>query len=489
MGVADDTLIFMLAFLGRLLQRKPLNPRPDPTSMPSAPASAFSDLYSKATAAAAAADFTRALDCYDQAIALDPAHAEAHYQRGNALRHLGLLDAARDSYTQAIRYKPDYAHAFCNRGAVQQALGQTDDALADYDQAIALDPQDALAHYNRALVLQAGSRWDEVVPSYDRAIAINPGYADAQYNRALALLFQGDFASGWRAYEWRWKSAQRLGIGTPRNFPQPLWLGEGSLEGKRLLLHAEAGLGDTLQFCRYAPVCAVRGAIVILEVQPPLRELLANLEGVAEVIATGEPLPPFDWHCPLMSLPLAFRTTLATIPSSAKYLQVDPVRLAAWRATLGPRHRPRVGLVWSGNPDNPIDARRSIPLADWLAHLPRDFEYFSLQKQLRDTDRDVLTECSFIVSFDEVLMDFSNTAALCECLDVIVTVDTSIAHLCGALGLRTWVLLPHAPDWRWLRDHEDTPWYSSLKLYRQRTAGDWDDVLGRVAADLRREFR
>jgi hypothetical protein len=189
-----------------------------------------------------------------------------------------------------------------------------------------------------------------------------------------------------------------------------------------------------------------------------------------------------------MSLPLAFGTTLATIPSSAKYLQVDPVRLAAWRARLGPRHRPRVGLVWSGNPDNPIDARRSIPLADWLAHLPRDFEYFALQKQLRDADRDVLTECSFIVSFDELLMDFSNTAALCECLDVIVTVDTSIAHLCGALGLRTWVLLPHAPDWRWLRDHADTPWYSSVKLYRQRTAGDWDDVLGRVAADLRRKF-
>jgi Flp pilus assembly protein TadD len=448
----------------------------------------FADLYSKATAATAASDFQRALELYDQAIALDPAHAEAHYKRGNALRNLGRLDAALDSYTRAIRHKPDYAHALCNRGAVQQALGLTDDALASYDQAIALDPQDALAHYNRALVLQAGSRWDEVVASYDRAIAINPGYAEAQYNRALALLFQGDFENGWRAYEWRWKSAQRLGIGRVRNFAQGLWLGDVSLDGKRLLLHAEAGLGDTLQFCRYARACAARGATVILEVQPPLRELLAGLEGVTQSIAAGSPLPPFDLHCPLMSLPLALKTTLATVPASAKYLHVDPARLADWRAKLGARRRPRVGLVWSGNPDNTIDARRSIPLADWLPHLPRDFQYFSLQKQLRDADRATLSGCSFIVPFDVMSMEFADTAALCECLDVIVTVDTSVAHLCGALGRRTWVLLPQTPDWRWMRDREDTPWYPSMKLYRQRTAGDWDEVLGRVATDLRREF-
>jgi hypothetical protein len=264
-----------------------------------------------------------------------------------------------------------------------------------------------------------------------------------------------------------------------------LWLGDVSLEGKRLLLHAEAGLGDTLQFCRYAAQCAALGATVILEVQPPLQALLANLEGVARSIAAGDPLPPFDLHCPLMSLPRAFKTTLATIPSSAKYLHADPGALARWSARIGQRSRPRVGLMWSGNPENTIDPRRSIRLADLIPHLPRELQYFSLQKQLRDADRVTLDTCPDIVSFDAELMDFTNTAALSACLDVIVSVDTSIAHLCGALGLRTWVLLPETPDWRWMRQRDDTPWYPTMKLYRQTTAGDWHGVLRRVAADLR----
>jgi len=484
----------MFAFLGRLLNRKPLEIPPPvgsgradsvrAASGSSIAAPRLELLLAEASAAAAAQDLPRALQLYDQAIVLDREHAEAHYKRGNILKNMGRLDAALDSYTTAIGLKEDYAHAHCNRGVVQQALGRLADALASYDRAVALDPRDSLAHYNRALLMQEFDRWDEAVASYDRAIAAQPDYAEARYNRALALLFQGEFDGGWRAYEWRWKMAQRLRIGTPRNVPQPLWLGDVSLEGKRLLLHAEAGLGDTLQFCRYAAVCAARGATVILEVQPPLRKLLANLEGVARSIAAGEPLPPFDLHCPLMSLPLAFKTTLATIPSSAKYLDADPAAVARWRAKLGERSRPRVGLEWSGNPDNTIDPRRSIRLAEWIPHLPHNFQYFSLQKQLRDLDRTTLDACPDIVPFDPALIDFADTAALCMCLDIVVTVDTSVAHLCGALGLRTWVLLPRSPDWRWLRDREDTPWYPTMTLYRQSTAGDWDGVLRRVANDL-----
>jgi Flp pilus assembly protein TadD len=433
-------------------------------------------------------DHARALELLDQAIAIDATHAEAHYKRGNTLKNLGRLDTALESYTQAIELKADYAHAYCNRGVVQHALCLLLDALESYDHAIALDPRDALALYNRATVMQELGRWDEAVASYDRAIAVNPDYAEAQYNRALALLFLGKFDVGWPAYEWRWKIAQRLRIGTVRDVPQPLWLGDVSLEGKRLLLHAEAGLGDTLQFCRYAAACAARGATVILEVQPPLQALLSKLDGVAQSVAAGDLLPPFDFHCPLMSLPLAFKTTLATIPSSAKYLHADPDTLASWRARIGERTRPRIGLVWSGNPENTIDPRRSIRLADLIPHLPRNFEYFSLQKQLRDADRVTLAACPHIVTFDAKLMDFTNTAALGACLDAIVSVDTSVAHLCGALGLRTWVLLPETPDWRWMRHRDDTPWYPSMKLYRQTRAGDWNGVLKRVAADLHREF-
>jgi tetratricopeptide (TPR) repeat protein len=483
----------MLAFLGRLLNRKPrviqlLTALGLVASESSIGTPTVEQLFAEASAAAAVQNYARAIELLDAAIALDGTRAEGHYKRGNMLKNLGRLDAAIDSYTLAIEFKPDYAHAFCNRGVVQHALFRIADALESYDHAIAVDPRDALAHYNRSLVLQEQDQWEEALAGYDRAIVVNPDYAEAQYNRALVLLFLGDFNDGWRAYEWRWKIAKRLRIGTVRDCPQPLWLGDGSLEGKRLLLHAEAGLGDTLQFCRYAAACAARGATVILEVPPPLQALLSNLDGVAQSIAAGDPLPPFDLHCPLMSLPLAFKTTLSTIPSSAKYLHVDPGTLARWRAKLGARSRPRVGLMWSGNPENTIDSKRSIRLADVISHLPCEMQYFSLHKQLRDADRATLVTRPDIVIFDEALMDFTNTAALCVCLDVIVSVDTSVAHLCGALGLRTWVLLPRTPDWRWMRNREDTPWYPSMKLYRQSKAGDWDGVLGRVAADLRREF-
>jgi hypothetical protein len=305
----------------------------------------------------------------------------------------------------------------------------------------------------------------------------------------MALLFHGDFENGWRSYEWRWKNARRLGIAEPRNFTQPLWLGEEPIAGKRLLLYSEAGLGDTLQFCRYAALCAARGATVLLEVQARLVSLLAKLEGVSKVIATGDALPAFDYQCPLMSLPLAFKTTLDTIPATPKYLHSDKAKVARWRTLLGERSRPRIGLAWSGNPNNTIDLRRSIRLADWVVHLPSEFQYFCLQNQVREADKATLDSSPFILSFDDDSLDFVNTAALCECMDIVISVDTSLAHLSGALGQRTWVLLPFNPDWRWLLDRNDSPWYPTVKLYRQKAAGDWNEVFARVAADLHREFR
>jgi hypothetical protein len=244
-----------------------------------------------------------------------------------------------------------------------------------------------------------------------------------------------------------------------------------------------------LQFCRFVPLCARLGATVILEAQAPLAGLLERLEGVSQVVTPGSTLSTFDYQSPLLSLPLAFRTTLDTIPAPASYLRADEARMAQWRTRLGPRSKPRIGLVWSGNPRNAIDVRRSIALADWIGHLPVEFEYYRLQTQVREPDRAVLDSSSLIISFDDTLLDFENTAALCACLDLVITVDTSLAHLAGALGQRTWVLLAHTPDFRWLRDRPDSPWYPSLKLYRQAAAGDWIGVFERIAADLRREFR
>jgi tetratricopeptide (TPR) repeat protein len=444
----------------------------------------FESFYEQAISAAQRQDYELAVELYDSAIELDPSHADAYYKRGNALKSLGRLNAAIASYTQAIDRKNDYAYAYCNLGVVQQALGLTSAALSSYDRSIVLDPADAVSHYNRALLKQDLMQWEEALRSYDRAIDIDPQFADAQYNRAVTQLFCGDFSRGWRGFEWRWKNAQRLGIGEARDFSQPLWLGEHEIAGKRILLHSEGGLGDTLQFCRYAPLLATMGATVHLEVQAPLRELLTQVKSVSRLVAKGEALPSFDFHCPLMSLPLAMKTTLESIPAAQSYLRADSDAVTRWRARLNRSNRPRVGLVWSGSPDNAIDARRSISLLEWSRHLPSQCEYFCLQNQVRDADMAVLSCNSSIRRFQPEEMDFASTAALCECMDVIVSVDTSLAHLGGALGRPTWILLPLVPDWRWLRDRDDSPWYPTVKLYRQRSAGNWSEVFDRIAADL-----
>jgi Flp pilus assembly protein TadD len=454
--------------------------------MPSAPSSpkSFDEVFAQATHAAARRDLPSALQLYDQAILLDPRRAEAHYKRGNALKDLGRLGEACASYDRAVEIKPDYAYAYCNRGTVQQSLGAMSDALSSYDLAIAHNATDVVAHYNRALLVQSLYRWDEALASYDQAIAIDPNFADAHYNRALLQLFLGDFANGWRGYEWRWKNATRLAIGEARHFKEPLWLGKDSIAGKRLLLYSEAGLGDTLQFCRYASRCAALGAIITLQLQAPLVELLSGLEGVDRVLPDGATLPEFDFQCPLMSLPLAFKTLLDTVPASPRYLAGDNTKIASWQRRLGEHERPRIGLAWSGNPNNTIDRSRSIKLADLIAQLPHEFQYYRLQSQVRSSDQVALSSSS-IISFPDGSLDFANTAALCECMDVVISVDTSVAHLSGALGQRTWMLLPFHPDWRWLRDREDSPWYPTMKLYRQSTQGEWKEVLSRLAGDLR----
>jgi len=464
-----------------------------------------------------------ALDSYDRALALKPEFAEAHNNRGFALQELKRLEEALDSYDRALELKPDYAEACSNRGNALQALRRLDEALDSYDRALNLNPDDAEAYYNRGLALQALSRLDEALDSYDRAIKLKPDYVEAYSNRGLVLkelkrlnealdsydralklkpdfadghlnmslcrLLMGEFARGWEGFEWRWKSAQiERQLGEKRNFTQPLWLGAESLQGKTILLHSDQGLGDALQFCRYAKLVSDLGGRVIMEVPEPLTVLLRNLAGVAQLVGKGSALPSFDYHCPLLSLPLAFRTELNTVPSFNSYIASNPGKVTNWRAKLGERTKPRIGLVWSGSAMHKNDRNRSIPLGTIVERLPGQFQYVSMQKEVSDADRETLISRSDILHFGEQLIDFTDTAALCELMDVIVSVDTSVAHLAGAMGRPVWILLPFIPDWRWLLDREDSVWYPSARLYRQEKIGDWAGVIERVRTELLRQL-
>ena len=426
--------------------------------------------------------YAQALAAYEQAIALQPDFPEALSNRGNALKSLRRFDEALASHERALALRPGMAAIHVNRAHVLRELDRQAEALAACDQAIALDPGLADAHGARGLVLERLGRFDAALASQDQALALRPGDAKARFSRALLLLLQGDYARGWSDYESRWQDDPSALA--PRRYPQPLWLGQAPLQGRTILLHAEQGLGDTLQSCRYVERVAQQGARVILEVQRPLAGLLRSLPGVDQLLEQGQPVPPVDWQCPLMSLPLAFKTTLDSIPAAAGYLRAEPPRVAAWKARLGAGGGLRVGLVWSGNPTHRDDRNRSLRLSQFLGHLPVGPRYVSLQKDVREVDRPVLAGDGRILDLGADLADFSDTAALCECLDLVISVDTSVSHLAGALGRPVWVLLPRVPDFRWLLEREDSPWYRTARLYRQGPDRQWASVLARLAVDL-----
>src|SRR6266568_2916830 len=427
-----------------------------------------------------------ALESYDRVIALKPDYAEAHNNRGLALGRLQRYAEALASYERAIALKPDYARAHNNRGVALGELERPTEALASYQRGIAIRPDYAEAFYNRGNALRDLHRHGDAIDSYERALALKPDYASAHWNLADCRLLVGDFALGWQEYEWRWKLEQR--DNGRRDFQQPLWLGGKTLEGRTILLHSELGLGDTLLFCRYAKEVAALGATVVLEVQPPLLPLLADLEGIEQAVPRGAPLPAFDYHCPLMSLPLAFKTDLGNVPANIPYIRSDAARAVAWQAKLGEKRKPRVGVVWSGSKALRND-RRSMALADMLP-LVRDWaEWVSLQKEVRESEAALLTSRADLRHVGGELEDFADTAAVIELMDVVVTVDTSVTHVAGAMGKPVWILLPFNPhDWRWMLDREDSPWYPTARLFRQPANGDWASVIRRVDEELVRHF-
>jgi len=428
--------------------------------------------------------YAAALTNYDHAIALNPGDAKSLSNRGVIRQSMGDLAAALADYEHAIEREPLDPDTWFNRGTVLEELEDPAAALASYDRALELRPDFAAACVNRGTALQNQSLIREAVASYHRAIALDPDLPEAHYNLALASLALGDYEVGWREYEWRWRARGGPIFRERREFAEPLWLGRESIAGKTVLLYAEQGLGDCLHFCRYVERVAKLGPRIILEVPASLTALAAALPGVGQVVAHGQPLPPFDLQCPLMSLPLAFGTTLETIPSAQGYLKGDPIKMSQWLERLGAQVRPRVGLTWSGNQARGTNRKRHFALSRLIPHLPDGFDYFCLQTDVVAPDRKAL-ESSNIFHFGAALHDFSDTAALCACMDLVISIDTSVAHLAGAMGKRTWVLLASVADWRWLTDRDDSPWYRSVRLFRQPSDGAWEEVFERVAYELR----
>jgi Tfp pilus assembly protein PilF len=429
-----------------------------------------------------------ALDSYDRAINIDPRDATPYNSRAVVLQKMGSFDAALASYNRAIAADPNYAEAYFNRGSVLAELRDFEGALASYDRAIALKPGFADPYVNRALALEAIGSLQEAIASVKQGIALNPDLEEAHFNLALALLKAGDLITGWTEYEWRWRAKSGPIFREKREFKQPLWLGGGDIAGREILLYGEQGLGDALQFCRYAELVAGLGARVIVEVPRPLVSLCATLRDVTRVVAYEDPLPAFELQCPILSLPLAFRTTLETIPAASGYVSSDTSKVQAWQERLGAKQTPRIGLTWSGNRTIGTNRERHFALGELVPYLPDHCHYYCLQTDITAADRQTLAQSPMIRQFDGELRDFSDTAALCECMDLVISVDTSVAHLSGALGRTTWVLLAFNADWRWLTDREDSPWYPTMRLFRQKSRGDWRGVFERVAAEVRRDL-
>ncbi len=424
---------------------------------------------------------SEAIADYDRAIALKPDFASVWNNRGLALYAAGRTDEAVASLDEALKIVPGDAHALANRAIVLRRLNRFEDALSDYNRAIEAAPNHIEAIRSRGTIFKDLRRFDEAFADFERALALRPDDETSLYNRGLCRLLTDDFAQGWPDYENRPALREFNAV---RRFRQPQWRGTQTLADRTVLLYAEQGLGDTIQFCRYAEKVAERGAKVVLEVQPALRSLMTDLPGVTDVIVRGDPLPRFDFHCPLLSLPLAFDTRPDTIPARRSYLAADPERLALWSSRLGPADRRRIGLVWSGNPEHGNDHNRSIPLTMFNELLKTGADCISLQKETRPEDAALLAETTNLHHFGPDLADFQDTAALVSLMDVVVSVDTSVAHLAAALGRPTWILLPWTPDWRWLLNRDDSPWYPTVRLFRQPERDAWQPALAAVRREL-----
>jgi tetratricopeptide (TPR) repeat protein len=451
-----------------------------------------------------------ALLCFERALRIEPLHLRALYNRGAALAHLGLHAPALSAFDKTLQIKPDHAGAMLGRGIASANLERFEEAVACFewvtarhaehvealcglgfalgkmgrpeeglrfvDRALSLRPDYADAHYRRGYLLCWLDRLTEALATFEQILAVDPNHQDARCDRSLVLLAQGNYAEGFQQYESRWLTR---GASSKPVTEAPLWLGSNSLEGKTILVFAEQGLGDVLQFSRYAALLAHRAAAVILRVPEPLVQLMRSLSGAVRVIGEAEPLPAHDFQCPLLSLPRAFATRLETIPAQVPYLHCAPQAAARWAAALGPKRKPRIGIAWAGRQVAPLTRVRDVPLEALLPLLELDAQFISLQQTVPERDRTLL-ESLTLGRHGEELRDFADCAGLIENLDLVISVDTAVVHLAGALGKPVWLMNRKASCWRWLRGRDDSPWYPTLRLFRQQQLNDWAGVVAAV---------
>jgi tetratricopeptide (TPR) repeat protein len=428
--------------------------------------------------------FEEALACFDAALQINSNFAQAYSNRTHALGEMERFEEALASSDAALKINSKNAEFHASHANILQRMGRYAEALSSLSTALSLRPDSAAFHFNRGNILFDLKRFDEAFAAFDKALALEPNFADAHYNEGFARLLLGDTERGWKKYEYRWELPERRG--SKRNFSQPVWLGDDPLADKTILIHAEQGFGDTIMACRYVSMVAALGARVILEVQPALLQLMKGLDGVSTLIARGEPIPPFDVHCPIMSLPMAFRSRPETIPNTVPYLRVPKEKIDQWRSRLGDSGF-KIGFAWAGNPTFKKDRDRSITLKNILPICSvADAKYFSIQKDLRDNDAEILRANPGITQLANELYDFQDTAAAMMCLDLIISSDTAVVNLAGALGRPVWILLSFIPDWRWLLERADSPWYPTARLFRQSKNGEWGSVITDVRAELER---
>ena len=429
--------------------------------------------------------FAESADLFQRAVHEQPTSAKYLVNLGLSLGGMGLgrTGEAIEALRKAVAIDPNIPEAWSNLGNEFRNDLNFDNAIECYQKALALRPNFADAQCNLGVALQESQpSLQPAIAAFEKAIAMDPNFATAHWNLGFSLLLTGDFSRGLPEYEWRWRTGT---VVLPRNFPQPQWDGS-PLAGRRIYLHAEQGLGDTIHMSRYIPLVAARGGIVTLECPASLIPLLRQLRGLANINPTGARPPDFDLHCPLMSLPLIFNTRLDTIPRDVPYLHPDPQLAAQWSQRLPPDSaHPRVGLVWAGQPTNKNDRHRSIRL-EQLAPLAaaKNARFFSIQKGAASEQAAHPPSGLQLADFTADLQNFADTAAMIANLDLVITVDTAVAHVAGAIGRPVWLLIPYRPDWRWLLDREDSPWYPTMRIFRQTTRGDWPPVIARAASEL-----
>lgn len=422
-----------------------------------------------------AKNFNQAVEDFTETLKINPSNIDALNSRGIANSQLSNFNIAVQDFEKAIQICSSNADLFYNRGLAQQNLRNYDAAIKDYTSAIELRPDYYQAYNNRGSAYRELAEFDKALNDFKAATTIKNNFADGYWNQSLIYLMNGEYEKAWPLYEYRWQSKHFPS--EKRNFSEPLWLGEQSIEGKTILIHSEQGLGDTIQFCRYIKMLRQKKCKILIEVEKPLINLMKCLLPEENIFQKGSALPKFDFHCPLISLPLVFNTTVNSVPFSTSYLTAVKDRVFWWENFLGLSEKPRVGICWRGNPNHPNDKTRSISLGNIVNTLKPEFNWYSLQYDITEEEAKILKRNPQIKHFGELIGDFAETAAFCKTLDAIICVDTSIVHLAGSIGSKVFLLIGEVADSRWHAKSRTTPWYKNITILRKSRKSDYPELL------------